>query len=252
SAFRMNVRAGSRPPISSTTTTMLGSRMMSSTDLKTPRRLRAWRSRPSRRVSVSRSAIAASSSRQPARSSRVSRWLSRSLTTPPPTVPSPSRPRRTDCTASAVEDLEAAERLTDPLLVLDEGEANVAFAVLAEADPRRHRDLRLLDAELGELERAERAVLRRDRRPDEHRPLGLLDLPADLVQAVHQHVPSLAMHVDDVGDDGLIALECDDAGDLDGLERAVVEVRLDACQRVDHARVGVHEAPAPPRHAVRL
>src|SRR5437868_795059 len=125
----------------------------------------------------------------------VARCASSTLTTPAPTVPSPRRARRTRRTAaSAMQTLETAQRLPDAVLVLDECEAHVALAVLAEADARRHRDLRLLDAELRELERAERLVLIGDRRPDEHRALRLLHVPSDLVQSVDQQVAALSVH----------------------------------------------------------
>src|SRR5262249_2570517 len=142
--------------------------------------------------------------------------------------------------------------LTDALLVLDEGEADVPLAVFAEADARGDGDLRLLDAELGELERAERAVLLGNRGPDEHRPLRLLDGPSDLVESVDEDVAPLPMDVDDIGHHTRVALEGDDPRDLDGLERSVVEVRLDAGEGVDHPRVAAYEAEAPARHVVRL
>src|SRR5436309_15486234 len=108
----------------------------------------SWaRSRPSRRRVTSTSAIAPSRSRQPARSSRVARCASRSLTTPAPTVPRPSSPIRTSFmprAGSAGDVLEAAQGLADPLLVLDQREPHVALAVLAEADAGGHGDLGLL------------------------------------------------------------------------------------------------------------
>src|SRR5207249_3785707 len=128
----------------------------------------------------------------------------RSLATPAPTVPRPSRPMRTSFTVegtaraparSGLELLEAAQRLPDPLLVLDQREAHVPFAVLAEADAGRDGDLGLLHAELGELQRAEPAERLGDGRPHEHRPLGLVDRPSDLVQTVHEHVATLAVHL---------------------------------------------------------
>src|SRR5262245_50365115 len=166
----MNERAGSSPPTSSMTTSMSGSdstRCVSSV-------IGSCRmSRPSRGRVRSVSATAARVSRHPARSSRFARWLSRSFTTPPPTVP---RPRRASLTffkggtaagirappASAVQGAEAAERLPDPLLVLHEGEAHVALPVLAEADAGRDGHLRLLDEQLGELQRSHGPVLLRD------------------------------------------------------------------------------------------
>src|SRR5437870_812269 len=162
----MNERAGSSPPTSSMTMSTSGSPSTRWASFVIGSRAR---SRPSRGRVRSVSATAARVSRQPARSSRVARWVSRSLTTPPPTVP---RPRRASLTffmgaaaggrkippGSAVEAAEAPERLADTLLVLHEREPHVALAVLAEADAGRDRDLRFLDEELGELQRTHGAI----------------------------------------------------------------------------------------------
>src|SRR5206468_2861804 len=80
---------------------------------------------------------------------------------------------------SAGEVLEPAERLLDPLLVLDQRESHVALAVLTEPDARRDGHLRVLNEQLGELERAHHAERLGDRRPDEHRALGLRHRPAE-------------------------------------------------------------------------
>src|SRR5208282_5312610 len=86
-----------------------------------------------------------------------------SFTTPPPTVPHPSRAIRTGFNLSplflrlrsggagrAHRDIgvagpervtNSADRLAAAMLVLDEREAHEPVAVLSEADPRRDRDL---------------------------------------------------------------------------------------------------------------
>src|SRR5205809_6527499 len=153
---------------------------------------------------------------------------------------------------SAGEVLEPAERLLDPLLVLDQRESHVALAVLTEPDARRDGHLRVLNEQLGELERAHHAERLGDRRPDEHRALGLRHRPAELVEPVDEDVPALPVDLDDLGDARLVALERDDTGDLDGLEGAVVQVRLDPPQRRDHPRVAAHEAEPPAGHVVGL
>src|SRR5262245_30913311 len=61
--------------------------------------------------------------------------------------------------------LEVARRLTDAVLVFNQCDADVAFPVLAEAEPRRDGDIRLVDQELGELDRTEIAIGLGDRRP---------------------------------------------------------------------------------------
>src|SRR6185436_11686244 len=105
-------------------------------------------SRPSRGRVRSVSATAASESRAPVRSCSIATRVWRIFTTPAPTVPRPSTPMRTSFTVlmifrliatSAAQVLEAAQGLPDPMLVLHQREAHVAFAVLAEADAGRDR-----------------------------------------------------------------------------------------------------------------
>src|SRR6266705_845815 len=147
----MNVRAGSRPPTSSITMWIAGAVR---TWAASPVNGRLLRSSPSRARVRSVSAMAASVSRAPARSCSIARRVWRILTTPAPTVPSPSKPMRTSLTggtgrcllgpASAAQLLEAAQRLPDALLVLHQRETHVALAVLTEADAGRHRHPGLL------------------------------------------------------------------------------------------------------------
>src|SRR6058998_1665053 len=254
----MNERAGSRPPTSSMMTWTEGS---ASTRAASGVIGSFLMSRPSRGRVRSTSATAARVSRHPARSSSIARRDSRILATPAPTVPRPSNPILTSVMSvgppgrngrSTGELLEPAERLADPLLVLDEREPHVALAVLAEADARRDRHLGLLNQELGELERAEATEGVGDRRPHEHRALRLGHVPADLVEPVDQNVAALSVNLDDLVDTLLVGLEGDDAGDLDRLEGAVVQVGLDARQRGDHPGVAADEAEAPAGHVVRL
>ena len=79
-------------------------------------------------------------------------------------------------------------RLADPLLVLDEGEADVPVAAGAEADARADRHVGLAGELERELERAELAELLGDRRPDEHRPLRRLDVPAGATEPGDERV----------------------------------------------------------------
>src|SRR6476661_5424664 len=267
-ARRMKVRAGSSPPISSITTCTEGSSMAWAASVVSGKR---ERSIPSRDRVRSASATRPSASAQPARSASSAPWLWRIRATPHPTVPSPRRailisfirsfrrprrvwsaPRRVGPLPAAGEGLEAAQGLADALRVLHEGEPDVAVAVLAEADARRHRHLALLDQELGELERAHAAEGLRDGGPHEHGPPGLRHRPADLVEAVDEDVAALAVQLHDVSHALLLALQRDDGRDLDGLEGAVVEVRLDAGQGVDHLAVAAHEAHPPAGHVVGL
>src|SRR5437899_1781908 len=86
------------------------------------------------------------------------------MTGTPPTVPMPSSPTRmgrivepatsgraAQETVLAEHVADAARRLAQAVLVLDQRDAHVIVAVVAKADARRHRDLRLLEQALGEL-----------------------------------------------------------------------------------------------------
>src|SRR5262245_46772394 len=101
-------------------------------------------------------------------------------------------PRRRDLGIAAAHGAEreanAAHGLAGAMLVLDQGEAHVFVAELSEADPRRHRNLRLAQQQLGELDRAQSAKLLGDARPHEHRRLRPLDWPAGARQPVAQDV----------------------------------------------------------------
>src|SRR6185437_2789580 len=70
--------------------------------------------------------------------------------------------------ATAQEQLDVARRLAQALAVLDQGNADVALAVVAESHARRHRDIGLLEQQLGESQAAHRAEALGQRRPGEH------------------------------------------------------------------------------------
>src|SRR6266540_2324056 len=141
-------------------------------------------------------------------------------------------PSRRGLAEPADDASDPADRLADALLVLDEREPNVVVSARAEPLARAHRDLRLTSELEGEAERSERAIRLRDRRPDEHRPLRPLEVPADARQAVAERVAAAAVALVHVG--GVLGrlVHRDDRGDLDRLERAVVEVRLEPRERL--------------------
>ncbi len=138
------------------------------------------------------------------------------------------------------------------MLVLDKAEAHVGVAILAEADAGGYCHLGIGEQFLGELQRSHLAVGLGDGRPDEHGGLGPLDLPADVVQAVAQHVAPRLVHGGDLLHALLGPLQGRDGRHLDGGEHAVVEVGLDARQRRHQGPVAVHEAHAPAGHVVAL
>src|SRR5262245_10420408 len=138
--------------------------------------------------------------------------------------------------------LDAAHRLAQAMLVLDERDAHVIVAVVAEADAGGDGDLRALEQALGELDRAEAGVGFRDLRPEVHRGLRHLDHPADVVQALDHHVPALLIVLSYFLHALLGSFQGHDRGHLDRCEAAVVVVALDARQRVDQVLVAHHEA----------
>src|SRR5262245_2975938 len=73
---------------------------------------------------------------------------------------------------------DIAGGLTDALLVLDQCDAHVSFAMFPEADAGRHRDLGLFDQERGKLDTAEALKRLRDRRPSKHGSARRRNLPA--------------------------------------------------------------------------
>src|SRR6267154_38473 len=81
-----------------------------------------------------------------------------------------------------------ARGLPYALLVLHQRDAHEALAALAEACPRRHRHLGLLDQELGEFDAAERLERIGDRRPGEHGSSRRRHLPSGPAEALDQHV----------------------------------------------------------------
>ena len=83
---------------------------------------------------------------------------------------------------------DRAGRLVDALLVLDEREAHVTVAAVAEPDPGTDRNARLTGEAQRDLQRAETAELLGDRCPDEHRPVRGLDGPAGTGEAAAERV----------------------------------------------------------------
>src|SRR5262249_11704111 len=220
-ARRMNVRAGSRPPISSMTTDTAGSAKTRSTSVVSGQSARVS---PARGLVMSRSATAAIRSRQPAFASSPARFVWWILSTPPPTVPMPSSPipislmtgpRRRAASAQGL--LDTAHRLPDAVLVLDQGEPHESLAALAEADARGGGARGLGEGGLGHPEGCGGAVGCGDWPPPEHGPPRFPPLPADPGEPVPQHVAPPPVGLDRLGHAGLGPLQRHDAGDLDQL-----------------------------------
>src|SRR5260221_1368407 len=90
--------------------------------------------------------------------------------------------------APVEELLDVARRLPQPLAVLDQRNAHIALAVLAEAHARRHRHIRLLQQELGENEAAHLLEPPRQPRPGEHAGRRACGFPSPLAQARDRHI----------------------------------------------------------------
>src|SRR5262249_11704117 len=157
------------------------------------------------------------------------------------------KPRSGDLGELGQRPAQPGDRLADPLLVLDEREANVAVAARSEARPRADRDASLTRELDGELERAELAVGLGNLRPDEHGPPRLRDRPADPCEAVAERVPARAIRLADLQRVVGRLVHRHDRGDLDRLEGAVVEVGLEPGEPLDDPGVAEDAAHPPPR-----
>src|SRR3546814_17047337 len=98
-----------------------------------------------------------------------------------------------------------------------------AFAFLAEAGARRHRDARLGQQPLGELDRAQVPERLGDRGPGEHARFGRRDVPAGATEARDEHVTARLVARAVGRDDVLRAVERGAGGGLDRGEGAVME-----------------------------
>src|SRR5437660_6128542 len=72
---------------------------------------------------------------------------------------------------------DVARGLTDALLVLHQRDAHVSFAMFAETDAGRDRDLGLFDQERGKFDAADALERLRNRRPSEHGGARRRNLP---------------------------------------------------------------------------
>src|SRR5215470_12420083 len=261
------------PPTSSTNTSISGSRA-SATGSATQRMapISAARCFPRSRAQTATISMA-----RPQRACSASRWRSIRCTTEAPTVPSPAtptfsgameRPERSGKNASATgrqghdvvqlfrrrfkEAADVAGGLADALLVLDQRDADKAFPVLAEADPRRHRHLGLLHQQLREFQAAHRLKHVGQRRPGEHRGGWRRNLPAGAAKAVDEGVAPAAIAVAHVANAILGAVERGSGRHLDRREGTIVEVGFHPRQRRDDALVADRETDAPPGHRKSL
>ena len=131
-----------------------------------------------------------------------------------------------DLVTPALQQLaDRARRLVDPLLVLDEREADVTVAARAEADAGADRDVGLARELERELERAELARTRSGIGAQTNIvPCGgSMSQPAR-ARPEHERVAAAAVDLADLGRVVGGLAQRDDRRDLDRLEGAVVEV----------------------------
>ena len=138
------------------------------------------------------------------------------------------------------------------MFVLDQCDADEAFAFLAEASSRGDRDLGMGQQLLGEFEAAKVGERGRQWRPGEHARTRQRNIPTSAGKAFDQHVAAATIQLAVFGDALLRAVERCDRRRLDRGERPVVEVRLDPCERRDQLAIADGKADPPPGHRIGL
>src|SRR5690606_6780135 len=91
--------------------------------------------------------------------------------------------------------LHVARRLAEPLLVLDQRDADIAFTILSVADAGGDSDFGMGQQLLGKLEAAHVLQRRRQRGPCEHRGGRGGDVPAGASECLDQHVAPLVIEL---------------------------------------------------------
>src|SRR5207237_7741371 len=129
------------------------------------------------------------------------------------------------------ERLHAARGLADAVLVLDQSDADIALALLAETDAGRDRDPRFGQQTLRKFHRAHRPPGLRDRRPGEHARRWRRNLPPVPAEALDQAVTAgfveLAVEVDNV----LRSVQRRDGSRLDRGEGAIIQIGFHPAKR---------------------
>src|SRR5688572_19433267 len=136
------------------------------------------------------------------------------------------------------------------MLVFDQRESDMGVAVLAKSDTRRDRHLGFLQQIFCEVDGAHLLSRLRDFRPDEHRPFWFRNFPAGALETVNQRIAPPFVHETNFLDAVLRPVESLDRGDLNRLENPVVEIALDARQRVNYVLVADAKTDAPAGHVV--
>src|SRR6266436_10222982 len=273
SAAETAVRAGSpSPPINSTNTSISPS-VARVTGSATQRSLLC----PISRFLLRERAVTATTSMaRPQRAVSASCWRSMSRATHAPTVPKPAIPsfsgagivclRRNGYLAPLGQGddvvqlfrtrfkkaADIARGLTDALLVLHQRDAHVSFAVFAEADARRHRDLGLFDQECRKFDAAEGLERLGDRRPGEHGGARRRNRPARTCKGFHQYVAPALVDLPHVADAVVGTVERGCCGHLNRGEGAIIEIGFHPRERRDDPLVPDRKPDAPAWHRIGL
>ena len=149
------------------------------------------------------------------------------------------------------EPLDAPGGLPDALLVLDQGQADIIVAMLAEPDAGRDRDLGPLDQQLGEFEAAKMPEALGDLHPGEHGGGRRRNRPAGRRECFHHDVAPRLVDGAHLGDAIVRSVQRGGGRDLDGRVGAVIEVALHPRQGRQQALVADRKAHPPSRHRDR-
>src|SRR5262249_3107092 len=147
---------------------------------------------------------------------------------------------------------DIARGLADALLVFHQRDANEVFAVLAEANAWRDRDVGLFHQQLGKFHTAERFERLGYRGPGKHRCPRRWHVPSSTGEAFDQHISPTPVCRTHLLDAIFGAVKRRRRRYLHGRKRAVVQIRFHPTERRDDALVSDREADAPARHRERL
>src|SRR4029077_17994935 len=118
--------------------------------------------------------------------------------------------------------------LLNPLLIFHKCDAHESLAIRTETSPGGNRHICLFQEPAAEIERAHVGKVPVGHPgPDEHAGLWRFHVPADLSKALDEDVAAFLVDAALLVDELVAVSHCDDAGDLDGGEVAVVVIPLD-------------------------
>src|SRR5262249_50110239 len=138
-----------------------------------------------------------------------------------------------------------ARCLADALLVLDKGDANIAFAIFPKANTRRYRNLSLNEQLLGKFHRARLPKGLWDRGPSEHGGGRTWYVPAGARHGIHENIAPGAINRTDLVRTVLWAVQRHRRRTLNGRVRAIIEIGLYPRKRCNERLVACCKPHAP-------